>query len=193
MKKVKDLKNLKTKKGVVLISLLAAMILVVSIVTASYSWFTPQIQTGKSINYTAENVIRSENCSFTTYLGTKNTSGENIGKINYDTEHTVTGVQKVDITGVIYFKTKIENASDYPTDVSLYISSMPASIVAVAYPSNSVRTVSSAQSDYYIVRNAYVSVLDHSIKNSGELTVEWFLKASQGTEVDLSGLYLTYN
>ena len=39
-----------TRKGIILISLLAVMILIVSIVTFSYSWFEPQTLSGKGLS-----------------------------------------------------------------------------------------------------------------------------------------------
>ncbi len=50
--KAKDKKqNRTTRRGVVLISVLAIVILIVNIVTASFSWFRPQSVAGAGMEY----------------------------------------------------------------------------------------------------------------------------------------------
>lgn len=192
MKKNKK-KAVTAKQGVMLVAMLAILILVINIVTASYSWFTPQTKTGSSINYSANNALRSEDCSMKTYLGTMQSSG----KVTYATDpgDELNTSQTINSSGVIYFRTVVDNAASFATDVSLFIESIPVgATVAVTVPSNTVKVIETGKNtDFAIIRNAYISVVDAMVAGSGELKVDWFVQASSGTEVDIPGLYLTYN
>lgn len=204
-----------TRKGVMLIALLAAMILVVSIVTFSYSWFEPQTVTGKGLSFNEDTRLRSEDCSFETHKGEVVTStmktndpdtykGYFIDQVRYF-DAVETGSVPIPANSRVYFKTDITNGigafsrtnGEYPSIVSLYITTMPGNLtVACTYPSNSVRFVSSTQYDYYIIRNAYVKVKDdEDVDGPGLLEVEWFVENNTGTasSINLNNLYLMYN
>ena len=209
-----------TRKGVILVALLAAMILVVSIVTFSYSWFEPQTVSGKGLSFQEDSRLRSEDCSFVTHQGEVVTAAMKtsdpdtyktyfIDQVRYF-DATVTGSVSVpakvgDTPGRVYFKTDITNGigsfshtdGQYPSIVSLYISTMPGNLtVACTYPSNSVRFVSSQQYDYYIIRNAYVKVRDdEDVDGPGLLEVEWFVEnnTNSAIPINLNNLYLMYN
>lgn len=205
-KKKKQNRILSNRHGIMLIALLAVVILMVNLMTFSYSWFTPQVQTGKGIYFTHTTNLRSEDCSFETYQGTVSTSTDNglyIGEVVYNTAQ-VTGNVSIPANSKVYFRTNIQNNStQYPSIVSLYIASMPANLtVAVTYPSNSVRSITSAQSDYYIIRNAYVKVKDlNDADGPGLLVVDWYVENTTGSPITLHlgtpgsdvGLYLMYN
>lgn len=185
-------KTLSTRSGITLIALLAVLILLVSVVTLSYSWFEPQTRKGTGMEYIADAAVRSENCRIvSTSKGTINN-----GEITYG--NPVTGSQTIESTTKIqYFKTVIENLDDAATNVSLFISSLPAPGsgyygFGVAVPSNSYRKISSQQTDFYVIRNAYIS--GKNDEGDHELTIEWFVRP-EGNEVsvDVDQLYIMYN
>lgn len=185
-------KFLSGRNGIVLVALLAVMILVISLITMSYSWFTPEVRKGTGMTYQADLKIRSENCSI---VGTyKNTAEANHAK-NYST--AVGTSESVPANGIRYFKTVISNADANATNVSLYAASLPSGTygLGVAYPSNSYHKYSSGGSDVYIVRNAHIDGMSEG--ENGEIYVEWFIKNESDSAVTVNfstlGLYLMYN
>ncbi|MEE3492258.1 hypothetical protein [Ruminococcus sp.] len=181
-----------TRNGIVLVALLAVLILLVSVVTLSYSWFEPQSRPGTGMEYRADAAVRSQNCSIKgTYAGTVTN-----GAITYDKTNSLSGTQSVS-GDIKYFLTEIENADPAPTNISLFIGSLPAASsdyygLGVAVPSNSYRKISSAQTDYYIIRNAYINGFKDG--HNGELTVEWFIRPEGNTvDFNVNNLYIMYN
>ena len=150
-----------SRRGVLMVAVIAVLVLLINIITASYSWFTPQQDAKSSMSYAFEGKARSESCTFSTFRGTKVTSsnqqdGEYINQIRYNASAS-TGSQSVTAGVPNYFKTEIINSdTNNASDISLFIKSMPAGTLAVTYPGNSVRKFSSTQTDCYIVRDAYV-------------------------------------
>ena len=192
---------LANRRGVVLISVLAVLILIINLITASYSWFTPKSVSGSGMQYVEAARTRSEECSFKTYLGSKVTSysaGHYIDQIDYKSEITS---KSVAAGKTEYFRTSIINSNEnYASDISLYFSSFGESncnlTVAVTYPSNTVRTVESVKTDYCLVRNAYVKMHDQNdLEGPGLLQIDWCVKnnGSSAATVDLSNMYLMYN
>ena len=197
-RKNKTAKDKSLSKGIVLISLLAVVIVVVSIITSSYSWFSPKTVKATGIDYSASVGFRSENCELTHFVGAKNTT-DHPGEITYT--EAVNSSQTISANTTGYFKTNVKNNSQsYPTVVSLYISKLPADGSAgtalgfgVSYPSNSYREYTSQQSDFYIIRNAYIEKNDGT-NSDAELVVEWFVKAGNtAVTIDLDNIYLLYN
>jgi len=200
-----------TRRGVILISILAALILTINIITASYSWFTPKTVNGAGMQYVEEAYVRSEQCSFSTYEGTKRSvyqTGHYIDQIDYGNS-AVTSVS-VAAGETRYFRTSIINAdTKYASDVSLYFASFGQAgcnlTVAVTFPSNTVRTVSKAETDYYLIRNAFVKVHDaNDVDGPGLLQVDWFVKNNGSSAVTIklgpesaggenANMYLMYN
>jgi hypothetical protein len=199
--KQKKKRALNTRTGVVLIAMLALVVLIVNLVSASYSWFTPQTVEKKGLDYGFTGKVRSEDCEMYTYRGTKITSsnrldGEYIGQIRYDTSPNSSSVNVSGGGNVEYFKTEIINQdTNSASDISLYISSLGACTLAVTYPGNTVRTFSETQTDLYIVRDAYVKRKDNAdVNGPGKLTIEWFVKSGSGSvTVNPANLYLLYN
>lgn len=206
------MKKMITRRGVILISVLAVLILMVNLITASYSWFTPKTVDGAGMQFVDTAYTRSEQCSFSTYEGTKRTTyttGHYIDQIEYGAS-AITSVS-IGHGETKYFRTSIVNADkNYASDVSLYFASLGEAncnlTVAVTYPSNTVRKVSSAQSDYYLIRNAFVKVHDdNDVDGPGLLQVDWFITnnaASGSVTVKLgpesaggtnANMYLMYN
>ena len=68
-------------------------------------------------------------------------------------------------------------------------------MLAVTFPSNTVRsTGSSAATDFYIIRNAYVKKnVATDADGPGLLEVEWFVKSTSNTSLNFTKLYLMYN
>ena len=62
-----------TRRGVILISVLAVLVLIVNIITASFSWFTPATANGAGMAYEKKTYNRSEKCEFYTRSGLKQT------------------------------------------------------------------------------------------------------------------------
>ncbi len=200
-----------TRRGVILISVLAVLILIVNVITASYSWFTPKSVNGAGMEYIDKAYNRSEQCSFSTYEGTLRTTystGHYIDQIEYGSS-AVTSVS-VPAGGTKYFRTSIINAdTKYASDVSVYFASLGVEncnlTIAVTYPSNTVRTVSAAETDYYLVRNAFVKVHDaNDVDGPGLLQVDWFVKNNGSSAVTIklgpesaggtnANMYLMYN
>lgn len=191
-----------TKKGIMLISLLAILVLVVSIITASYSWFSPKSVKGTGINYHTDVRFRSENCTVTHYRGSVGT-GENNGVISYtkinDPTTDITITASTTSETIAYFMTNVtNNDTKYPTVVSMYMSDFPDSGsnfgFGIAAPSNSYRQITAQQHDFYFVRNAFITQNDNS--DDATLSVEWFVKIPQnGSDVtiDLSKMYIMFN
>ena len=147
-KKHKKLKGILGKRGYTLTIVLAALILIVSIITLSYSWYSPLSQPGTSMNYSAKVSVRSENCSI---LGTFPATSENALPMsmktgNLEASYDATAAEDVTVqlitslpqehpedaaidtadTGEIYyFRTKIANNDLQPTNVSLYMKTAP--------------------------------------------------------------------
>ena len=178
------------RNGIILIALLAVMILIVSLITMSYSWFSPEVKKGTGMVYQADLSVRSENC---TIVGTYKDTGTN-GVKNYSA--AVGSTETVSANGIRYFKTVIDNADPNATNVSLYATSLPSGTygLGVAYPSNSYHKYSSGGSDVYIIRNAHIEGVSEG--ENGEISVEWFIKAgSSDITINFStlNLYLMYN
>ena len=194
------------RKGMNIVLILAVLILVVSIVSLSFSWFSPGSRTGKGVGFNADIAMRSENCTIKTYKSNSiNVSSD--GKITYDEVET-TGNVTVNPGERVYFKTDIENQDSVGTNISLYISEIPSTVggsdpgvssfsaigLGVATPSNTYHTYTAKQSDVYIIRNAFVHGNDGSDEEY-TTTVEWFVRnyGSSDVVIDLDKLYIMYN
>lgn len=194
-----------SRRGVIVVALIAVLVLVINLITASYSWFTPQEEAKRGMEYSFDGQMRSENCTMTTYVGNKLISaegdslaeGQYWGQIVYGA-NGASGSQTVAAGKTLYVKTEIINGdTNNASDISLYISSLPACTLAVTYPGNSVRRYSSTQTDCYIVRDAFVKRKDNGDVNGlpGKLEIEWFVtnNGSSNISVNLNNLYLLYN
>lgn len=192
-----------SRRGVIVVALIAVLVLVINLITASYSWFTPQSEEKRGMVYSFDGQMRSENCTMTHFTGRRLTSGTDTlvdgqywNQMVYETPQSTTisvpaGQKK-------YFKTEIINSDENnASDISLYISDLKNCTLAVTYPGNSVRSIpSTQQDDVYIVRDAYVKRKDNGDANGlpGKLEVEWFvIGGSGGTSVNLNNVYLLYN
>lgn len=208
----KDKRNkfIASRRGVVMIAVIALLILIINIITASYSWFTPQNVNGTGMQYSYSGSARSEDCHMSTFLGTKVTGsigegqenyGYYINQIRYANTARTTSVT-IAAGATQYFKTEIINQdTKYASCISLYITSIGnisatnTCTLAVTFPSNSVRTLT-AQSNNFIIRNAYVKRKDtQDVNGPGLLSVEWFVKNNGATAIAVnpSHLYLTYS
>lgn len=178
------------RSGIILVALLAVMILVVSLVTMSYSWFTPEVKKGTGMTYQADLKIRSENCSIEKTLKATVTNGVK----NYS--NTVGATEKVSAKSISYFRTIIINEDPNATNVSLYATTLPSGTygLGVAYPSNSYHKYTGG-SDVYIVRNAYIE--GKADGENGEIYVDWFIRNDSSSEITVNfstlNLYLMYN
>ena len=205
-KKAKANEVLHSRKGVILLALIALMVLIINLISASYSWFQPSTVTKKSVGYSYDGKLRSQDCDMTTILGTKAAEADPDGGIykgqidynpNLSSNQHATNTISIAAGATQYFKTEIVNRNtENATDISLYIKVMPACTVAVTYPSNSVRTVSDSRNDYYLIRNAYIKkYVPTDVNGPGLLEVEWFVKntGSSGISINLDYLYIIYS
>lgn len=200
-----------TRRGVILISVLAVLILMVNVITASYSWFTPKSVNGAGMQYVETAYNRSEKCSFSTYNGTKLTTPR-AGHYADQLEYSASAITSASIPAgeTRYFRTSIINAdTKYASDVSLYFASLGEEncnlTIAVTYPSNTVRKVSSAEPDYCLVRNAFVKVHDENdVDGPGLLQIDWFVTNHGSSNITIklgpesaggsdANMYLMYN
>ena len=154
-KKKLDRRQMNTRRGIILIAMLAAMILVVNLIVASYSWFTPTATTGVGLALDTSASIRSEKCTFETYEGvlvtdtnwessviinnvstTYRAAGYFIDQVAYsDSKIEVndkviipcaTVVDGETIPGRVYFRTNIQNTdTEHPSVISLYHHQFP--------------------------------------------------------------------
>ncbi|MBQ9680419.1 MAG: hypothetical protein IJV48_07050 [Ruminococcus sp.] len=213
--KARDKKqNRATRRGVVLISVLAVMILIVNIITASFSWFAPNSVTGAGMEYKKTTYNRSEQCTFSTFEGSKLTSEQASQQEGFYADQIVYTVERdyleVGAGETAYFRTSITNADEnYPSDVSLYFASFGESgsnlTIAETSPSNTVRTVSGQQTDFCLTRNAFVKRKDvNDVDGPGLLQVDWFVinNGSSAVTINLApesdggsyaNMYLMYN
>ena len=199
-KKVNNAKNALTRRGITLIVVLAVLILLVNVITASFSWFIPNSQTANNVEYSASDVIRSEDCKFATFAGVLQTEGSGSSQV-------VTGITYPSVASsttlsagqTAYFRTEIINENEnFASNVSLFISEITASgnvKICVTYPSNTVRTITSNVTDYSIIRNANVKQYDEQdVNGPGLLEVEWFVECVSGScTVNPNNLYLMYS
>lgn len=208
----KDMKQSRTsRRGVVLVSVLAVLILIINIITASFSWFTPKSQNAVGMQYIKTTYNRSEQCGFSTVSGSKRAAYEDgmyIDQMNYG------GIElhyyDVPAGETRYFRTSIINDDEnYPSVISMYFASFGEAgsnlTVAVTYPSNTVRTVSGPQDDFCLVRNAYVKRKDtNDVDGPGLLQVDWFVINNGSSTVRIkldpestggayANMYLMYN
>ena len=202
----KRFEDIMKRKGMNIVLILAVLILVVSVVSLSFSWFSPGSQTGKGVGFDADIAMRSENCTIKTYMSNSINSASD-GKIIY-AENQTTGTVTVSAGERVYFKTDIENQDSSGTNVSLYISEIPSTVggsdpgsssfssigLGVATPSNTYHTYTTKQTDVYIIRNAFVHGNDGSDEEY-TTTVEWFVRnyGSSDVVIDLDKLYIMYN
>lgn len=173
--------------------LMAVMIVVIGMTSVSFSWFEPGTKEGIGLEFTETTTLRAENCTIQTYSGTLNdspgTSG--YGLVGYTNTPLSSSSVTVNEGDTVYYKTVITNSSDkYDTVVSLFLpaftvaqnsESKSKSSIGVAYPTNSFRTYSSTQTDIHIIRNAHVVKKIDTDANPGELSVEWFVKCTEGS------------
>lgn len=195
-----------SRRGVIFVALIAVAVLVINLITASYSWFTPTTDTKAGLDYSSADPIktRSEDCETPlTYVGTKATAavaeGNGYSKFKNQIDYAVNASGSVTLTAGVttYLKTEVINTNtNYGSDISLYIKDLPVCTIAVTYPSNSVRQITSTDEgkDYYIIRNAYVKkYVSTDVNGPGLLEVEWFITPSTGGTLNLNNIYVMYN
>ena len=191
--------------------LMAIMIVVIGMTSVSFSWFEPDVKEGIGLEFKDTTQLRSQECSVATYEGSKGNKITNYGTTpveNADvtltaTSSTTTAEDGTETTvytpAFAYYKTVITNSSvDYDTVVSLFLPSFTPSngnaSIGVAFPTNSFRTFTSAQTDIHIIRNAHVSKYVETDANPGQLVVEWFVKCDVGSVTfNPSQVFLMYS
>ena len=154
-KKKKAPRQLQNHRGIMLIALVTAMLLVVSLVVFSYSWFKPEENlAAQGLEAEINATIRSERCTFETYQGTLVTEtnwesgGDNsfrrqgyfIDQVAYDStaiaENAVITIPRATsvtedgettvIPGRVYFRTNIQNNdTEHSSVISLYHHEFP--------------------------------------------------------------------
>ena len=209
MKHSKKEKNRRqmNRHGIMLIILLAVTIFIVNMVVFSYSWFTPESTPGVGLSLDTSASIRSEKCTFETYMGvlvtdanwetTYRAQGYFIDQVAYgDTPirendkvniPTATVVDGETVPGRVYFRTNVQNTDrEHPSVISLYHHQFPDTLgLGVTYPSNTYFINDFGNyDDCFILRNAYVKKLDDAdVDGPGLLQVEWFVENFSTTQV----------
>ena len=189
--------------------LMAVLIIVISMTTVSFSWFTPNSQAGSGLKFSSSSFVSSTDCTVTTYIGKKNV--DDVIKYDDVVEGLIDFSYGDNVYNTVYFKTVISNHNEkYPANVSLYIDSFSveagSASLAVVLPTNTYRTYSCTlndsgvptgdirEYDLHIIRNAHITKKDVEVTGAGELEVEWFVKCDSGTVIfDPSSVYLMYD
>lgn len=195
----KERNKLLAKRGIPLVLTLAVLILLVNVITASYSWFSPTSLSGAGMKFQQSDSIRSENCSLKLFQGTKVN-----GVINYSevsTNASVTGTSSDDPTeGLNYFRVVVKNADTVnASNVSILFNCAinAGTTIGIMTPSNAVHTYTSnmAEKTVFLVRNAYVKKLVSTEVNPGELYVDFFIRYTGSGSFTLSpsDLEILYN
>lgn len=192
--------------GVMLVVFLAVLILIVNIISASYSWFSPDSVYGSGMTFVQSDYMRSEQCSFKLYQGEVKSSG-----IDYDvqvlstgtasdtlvTSTTATLTSSADVTEDLhYYRIEVQNEdTENASDISLYFTNVPAgTTIGIVKPTNSTHTYSDATNDVNIVRNAYVKKYLSTDVDPGILYVEFFIRCTGSSfTFDETDIYLLYN
>lgn len=182
---------------------MAVLIVAISLVTATFSWFEPGVKQGVGLQFKETTSIRAQDCTFETFRGTLNSDPTNTtgvyGLVTYSSDAMSDLAVTAQEGETLYFKTLITNGSfDYDTNVSLFLSQIiitnGSASVGVAVPTNTYRTYTTTQSDMPVIRNANVSYQVENEANKGQLSVEWFVKCESGTvSLNPANLYLSYN
>lgn len=189
--------------------LMAVLIIVISMTTVSFSWFTPNSQAGSGLKFSSSSFVSSTDCTITTYMGHKN--ADDVVKYEEVAEDSIDFTYGENIYNTLYFKTVITNNNEkYPANVSLYLDSFSveagSASLAVVLPTNTYRTYSCTLNDngvptgdiciydLHIIRNAHITKKDVEVTGAGELEVEWFVTCDSGTvHFDPTSLFLMYD
>ncbi len=202
---------MKNKRGIIIISILAALILAINIITASYSWFSPKVETGIGMSFVQDDRIRSEKCSFKLYQGNMRTQAEattenpDYGEIDYspsdeitDTDVTVSNVNNAEHPdGLFYFRIEVLNADTAnASNISLYFNkAVPANTtVGIVKPNSACHKYTDSTNNVNLVRNAYVKKYVATDVDPGKLYVEFFVKCEGDSfKFKKSNITLLYN
>lgn len=197
-------KGISKRNGITLIILLAVMILIVNIVTLSYSWYEPGVKTGTGMSYVSDVQVRSEKCAIIgTFPATENAISDaslRTGNLVYNTDDLSNAITTASVPAnrIYYFRTVIANNDETASsNISLYLKDFPANAsLGVAYPSNSYHSYSAAAQDVNIVRNAHI--FGNMNDDYSKLTIDWFVKTGD-TAVTVNfnptnnEIYISYN
>ncbi len=189
---------------------MAVLIIVISMTTVSFSWFTPGSLSGSGLKFSSSTFVSSTDCTVTTYIGKKN--ADDVIKYDEVVDDPVMLSYGDNVYNTLYFKTIISNNNEnYAANVSLYMTDFTVdqnskASIAVTLPTNTYRTYTGtlneddAQTEavhienLHIIRNAYITKKDVEITGAGELEVEWFVTCDSGTvRFDPGSLYLMYD
>ena len=195
----KERNKLLAKRGIPLVLTLAVLILLVNVITASYSWFSPTSLSGAGMKFQQSDFIRSENCSLKLFQGTKVN-----GVITYSEVSTNTSVDSTPSTdptvGLNYFRVVVKNDDTVnASNVSILFNCTinADTTIGIMTPSNAVHTYTSdmAEKTVFLVRNAYVKKLVSTEVNPGELYVDFFIRytGSDSFTLSPSDLIILYN
>lgn len=208
MKKNKNGKKAKNKKllnrrGIILIVVLAVLILLINIITASYSWFSPVSKSGIGMQFQQGNYIRSEDCSFKVYDCSSSPPSFATTYPELGNQFSVSKASNSNnpTVGLHYYRiTVTNNDSANGSNFSIFIdSTIPAgTTIGMVAPTNSVHTYSSATTGgVFLARNAYVSPHDTTKTGAGTLDIDFFIRYTgsdnNGISIAKSAVKLMYN
>ena len=208
MKNQQEVKTMKVnKRGMLLVIVLAVLIVMVSIVNVTYSWFEPLDQNGAGMEFTDEKNIRSENCSFKIYEGTVDSTTK---AITYSDEAMASNKQLVipnptDVNkptdGLKYYRITVTNTDEQNgSNISILFNCTikAGTTIGVVSPTNSTHTYTEAVNNkVFLVRNAYITPRDSAKTDSGTLNIEFFIRYTgdeqDGLHINQDWIKLLYN
>ena len=196
------------KRGILLIIVLAVLIVMVSLVNVTYSWFEPLPKNGAGMHFTDEKYIRSENCSFKIYEGTVN---ETTKAISYESEVgndlIIPRTESTDPSvGLKYYRITVTNAdTQNGSNISILFNCTIGDdnpnydmTIGVVAPTNSTHTYTTSVTDkVFLIRNAYISPLDTAKADSGTLNIDFYIRytgdQSGGFTIQKNWIKILYN
>jgi len=207
-----------TFKRFLKIQIIFAILLSIVLIGNTYSWATRPAVMGGGFMNSAENdfaaiefvtpdyYVNGNSCTAVTYIGTRN---EETGIITYDETNPIVEFTDNDFTKgeVHYFKTVIENTTDVPTHVSLFINGYTANTLAgarlgVSSPVTSRTTLLTVDVDRNFEFIPVVSQYEVNVAKDGtpgSSNVEWYIFFDEGEpesnhgELNITNIILTNN
>lgn len=144
--------------------------------TASFSWLDRPDGTieGGSMRLTASAVVKSENCSVTTYACTLDN-----GKIIQGDEVTTTGSYSISAGGSQYFRSQVTNNDSVPNNISLANLNLSGAGSTQIINLSPLKTTSAYSSGMYISKHLTVDA-------NNTLNVEWYIYNSGSSDITVT-------
>lgn len=179
----------------------AVLLLVISLISISYSWFGRDVESGSYLTFKKTVGIKSFSCNIETYIG----EPDYTKSIVYDESvEMIFSGQPFDyfINNVyddkIYFKTNITNTSTVNSKLSLYFGNISYAgssdefkklHIGITNPTKNYRNIDDSLGEVNITNcNDYNLVKNIKVEPGETVEVKWFLDVGN---INLSNLYIT--